>query len=321
MKVSIVVPVYNEQRVIGSCLKSLWRQDYQDLEVIVVDDGSKDRTLEKVQDIRDKIQEGQKGGRQGKNLAVRVFKKTHQGPGAARNLGARYAKGEILVFVDADMKFARDFISKLVAPILAGKAIGTFSCEEYLLNRDRSLARCWNLNLGSQTIKMEPRDFGVAKSHFYQAGKSLLEKLEGRRVEIDFTKRTSHVFRAILRGKFLGVGGFDTNLGYTDDWSLSRKLGVTSVDSPGAKFYHRNPQTLGEVWVQARWFGKNEFLTKNFVRKIYNLFRYCPLFSILKGAIAAVGFREPAFFPFKVVYDTAVFTSVLLAFFKERKDK
>lgn len=262
MRVSVIIAVYNEEKVIGNCLASLRKQTIP-LEIIVVDDGSTDSS---------------------RSLAT--LHQKHQGPGAARNLGAKHAKGEILVFVDADMEFEKDFIAKLTRPILDEKAIGTFSKEEYLLNRENVWAQYWNLNLGRKADKMLPDDYPDTQS----------------------------VFRAILKTEFEQAGGFDSNLGYTDDWSLARKLGTWAVAAPGAKFYHRNPETLSEVWNQARWFGKNEFLTKNLIRKIYNLFRYCPFWAIFK-----IG--NPHFFIFKLVYNAAVFTSVFLAFFGEPKSK
>lgn len=262
MGVSVIIAVYNEEKVIGNCLASL-RKQTAPLEIIVVDDGSTDSST-----------------------AFATLHQKHQGPGAARNLGARKAKGKILVFVDADMEFEPDFIEKLTAPIVDGKTIGTFSKEEYLLNRENVWARCWNLNLGRKADKMHPGNY----------------------------PDTQPVFRAILKTKFSEVGGFDTDIGYSDDWSISRKLGVLATLAPGAKFYHRNPESLSEVWIQARWFGKNEFLTKNLIRKIYNLFRYCPLWAIFK-----IG--NPHFFIFKLVFNAAVFTSVFLAFFGEPKSK
>lgn len=272
MKISVIISVYNEEKVIGNCLTSLSKQTVaKEMEVIVVDDGSSDGTITKIQDTRHKIQ---------------VFRQKHMGAGAARNLGAKHAKGDILVFVDADMEFEKDFLEKLTKPITDKKAIGTFSREEYLLNKENKWARYWNLNLGREA-----------------------ERLIGR----EEYKSESPVFRAILKSKFDEVGGFDTNVGYTDDWSLSRKLGIKAVVT-NAKFYHRNPETLTEVWNQARWFGKNEFLTKNLVRRLYNLFRYFPFWAIFK-------IYDPQFFVFKLVYNCAVFTSVALSFMGEKKKK
>lgn len=283
MKVSVIIPVYNEERWIGSCLESLSKQTYKQLEIIVVDDGSNDKSKDKVQNAKIEL----------KNKNLILLSQDHLGPGAARNHGASRAKGEILVFVDADMEFEGDFIEKLIEPILKGKASGTFSKEEYLLNRDNVWARCWNLNLGRRAEKMHPDNY----------------------------PDTQHVFRAILKSSFGKVNGFDTKTGYTDDWSLANKLGLMAIKAPGAKFYHRNPETLMEVWEQARWYGKNEFLTGNYLRKLYNLIRYFPPASVFKGVIGIITYNETGFFIFKIIFDSAVFVSVLKSFFNEHKNK
>lgn len=266
---SVILPVYNEINVIEKCLKSLEKQTIKG-EIIVVDDGSTDGSIDAVKKYKSLIS----------------LKQNHQGPGAARNLGAAKAKGDILVFVDADMEFEPDFIEKLIDPIVKNETIGTFSKEEYLLNKDNVWAGFWNLNLGRKADRMLPENY----------------------------PDTAPVFRAILKKEFDKAGGFDTNVGYTDDWTTSRKLNVLAVAAPGAKFYHRNPETLKEVWVQARWFGKNSFLTKNLIRKIYNLFRYCPFWAMFK-------LPDTNFVAFKLVYNSAVFVSVLLSFFGEQKNK
>lgn len=262
MKISVIIPVFDEIGVIKSCLGSLKKQTVP-LEVIVVDDGSTDGS-------------GQ----------FATYKQSHQGPGSARNLGASKATGEILIFVDADMEFEPNFVEKLVKPITDGKTIGTFSKDEYLLNKQNVWARCWNLNLGRQAEKMHADNYPDIQP----------------------------VFRAILKEEFDKVGGFDTNVGYTDDWSLSRKLGILATVAPGAKYYHRNPSSLKEVWIQARWFGKNEFLTGNLIRKLFNLFRYFPLWAVFSIAYFHLMI-------FKVVYNSAVFVSVLKSFFGEAKSR
>ena len=281
MKISVIIPVFNEEKVVGNCLESLAKQTIaSDTEIIVIDDGSTDASASAISNFKFKIS----------NLVL--LQQNHQGPGAARNLGATKAKGDILVFADADMEFEPDFIAKLTAPIKNG-TIGTFSKEEYLLNKDNVWARCWNLNLRGDAERMVDKNY----------------------------PETAPVFRAILRKKFEEAGGFDATVGYTDDWTISRKLGVPSMAAPGAKFYHRNPDNLGEVWRQARWFGKNEFLTRNLTRKTFNLARSSLPVAKVKGLAGAIKYREPAFFIFKIVYDTAVWTSVFLSFFGEHKAK
>ena len=280
MKISVIVPVFNEATSLKNCLESLFKQELTDYEVLVIDDGSTDTTLESVLEFKTK-------------KSLKILKQRHQGPGSARNLGAKEAEGKILVFIDADMEFEKNFIKKLVRPILEGKTIGTFSKEEYLLNKENKWARFWNVNLGRSPEKMHKDDY----------------------------PDTQPVFRAILKSEFEKAGGFDTNIGYTDDWSLSRKLGVDAVNAPGAIFYHKNPERLSEVWIQARWFGKNEFLTKNIFRKVFNLIRYDVIFSLIRGIYLSLKLRDFNFLIFKTIYDSAVSTSVLLSFFGEQKYK
>src|SRR3989344_5552891 len=235
--VSVVIPVFNEQELLANCLGSLRRQTYRQLEIIVIDDGSTDKTLYIA-----------------KKFKVKTLKQNHKGPGPARNLGAMQAKGEILVFVDADMTFAKNFIKDLAKPILANETIGTFSKNEMNANKDNIWSQCWNINRGWPQDKLIPRNY----------------------------PETAPVFRAILKKEFEKVNGFDATGEYTDDWSLSRKLGVKSTCVKGAVYYHSNPANIAEVWKQARWIGKNEFISGTFFRKMRSLILYSlPLSAVV----------------------------------------
>jgi glycosyltransferase involved in cell wall biosynthesis len=85
--VSVIVPTYNCAAYVGQALKSVLAQDYTDLEVVVVDDGSTDATPEIVRSLPGPIE---------------YVRQDHRGPGAARNLGITRARGELLAFLDAD---------------------------------------------------------------------------------------------------------------------------------------------------------------------------------------------------------------------------
>ncbi len=87
---SVIVVCWNSAEVLGRCLDHLFAQDYPNREIIVVDDGSDDDTLEVVQ------QASQRG-----ELTV-VCSRRNRGCPSARNLGLRHAKGEIVAFIDAD---------------------------------------------------------------------------------------------------------------------------------------------------------------------------------------------------------------------------
>jgi cellulose synthase/poly-beta-1,6-N-acetylglucosamine synthase-like glycosyltransferase/peptidoglycan/xylan/chitin deacetylase (PgdA/CDA1 family)/spore germination protein YaaH len=99
--VSVIVPAYNEELVIEGTIRSLLNSDYENFEVIVVDDGSVDRTSEVVREHF------------GDSPLVSLFTEPNGGKAAALNLGLRYAKGEVIVALDADTQFPADTIRAL----------------------------------------------------------------------------------------------------------------------------------------------------------------------------------------------------------------
>lgn len=272
--VSIIIPTYNEQLSIGECLSSLKTQSYNPIEIILVDDGSTDKTLEIISNCK-------------------LLRQEHMGPGPARNLGASKAHGEILVFVDADMTFDKDFIKDLVKPILGGKTIGTFSKNEMVKNKDNRWSICWNINRNVPPDRMLPLNY---PDH-------------------------APVFRAIKKSQFNKVNGFDAGGQYTDDWSLSVKLKKESTLASGAIYYHSNPSSLKDIWKQARWIGKNEFISGSLLRKIRSLVLYSFPLSLIIGIYKSIVSGQSSFVLFKPTYDLAVWTSVILSFFGEKKFK
>ncbi len=282
-QVSIVIPTYNEEEFIKNCLQSLKQQTYKPLEVILVDDGSKDNTQKIVNDFKAK----------NKNLNLKILRQDHNGPGIARNLGAKQSKGEILVFVDADMTFEEDFIDDLIKPILKGDSIGTFSKNEMVKNNSNIWSIAWNINRNCPKDRMLPINY----------------------------PDVAPVFRAILKSEFEKVSGFDSTGEYTDDWSLFRKLKIKSTLASGAVYYHSNPQNQSEVWKQARWIGKGEFISGNFLRKTKSLIFYSLPFSLTIGAYKAITNTKPFFIYFKIIYDLAIWLSTIKAFLGESKYK
>ena len=85
--VSVITPVYNGARHLVDAVTSIERQDYEPLEIIVVDDGSTDETPDVIAELGDR---------------VRAFRQDNAGPAAARNRGLAEARGELLAFCDAD---------------------------------------------------------------------------------------------------------------------------------------------------------------------------------------------------------------------------
>lgn len=86
--ITVIIPAYNAAKTIVCCVESLLSQTYQDWELIIIDDGSTDNTLDVCQTFQDK--------------RIQVYHKPNGGVSSARNYGLTYAKGEFIAFVDAD---------------------------------------------------------------------------------------------------------------------------------------------------------------------------------------------------------------------------
>ncbi len=103
MLVSIIIPCYNNEKVIAETIDSALSQSYSSIEIIVVDDGSTDQSAKVVQDISSKHPD------------IIFHSKENRGPSHTRNFGAQISKGEFLIFLDADDKLHPDYVKKCIA--------------------------------------------------------------------------------------------------------------------------------------------------------------------------------------------------------------
>lgn len=101
-KVSIVIPVYNAERYIDDCLKSLIDQTYENVEIILIDDGSKDSSYDICLRYTKKYE------------FIKLYKKKNGGPSSARNLGIDKSNGDYICFVDSDDSVKANYVEKLV---------------------------------------------------------------------------------------------------------------------------------------------------------------------------------------------------------------
>lgn len=101
--VSIIVPAFNAERTICKCIDSIFHQTLKEIEVIVVNDGSHDRTREILLDYRNRYEK------------LKIINKNNEGVSAARNNGMKEAKGKYIAFIDADDYISKTFCEKMVA--------------------------------------------------------------------------------------------------------------------------------------------------------------------------------------------------------------
>jgi len=161
--VTVVIAVYDERRHIAECLETLGAQRYRPLEIVVVDDGSRDGTAGIVAGFPD----------------VTLIRRAHLGAGSARNAGAAAATGEILVFVDGDMTFPPEFVDRLVAPMLDDGAPGTFTKEILVANGDRPWARAHMLGRGLPADRHMPGTFPDRWENYRAVWRRHFERVHG----------------------------------------------------------------------------------------------------------------------------------------------
>ena len=116
--ISVIVPVYNVQSFIGQCIKSICRQEHQNLEIILIDDGSTDKSP----DICDEYARI--------DSRINVIHKQNEGLVQARKDGLRIARGKYIAFVDGDDWIEPDMLGSLYS-ILIEKNVDIAMCGRY----------------------------------------------------------------------------------------------------------------------------------------------------------------------------------------------
>lgn len=216
-ELSVVVPAFNSEKTLGRCLGALFNQSCPKrlYEVIVVDDGSTDGTREAA-----------------KGFPVRYFFQENAGPASARNLGAREAKGAVILFTDADCVAGRDWIKEMTKPF---RDPGVTAVKGAYRTEQKSLVARF------AQIEFEERF-------------ELLKKAPS----IDMVDTYSAAYR---REVFLASGGFDTSfpVANNEDTELSYRLskaGHKMVFNPRAVVCHLNhPDSLGRYARLKFWRG------------------------------------------------------------------
>ena len=113
--ISIIVPAYNVEKYIKTCLDSLINQTYSNFEIIVINDGSTDQTEKILNEYES-------------NPKIRIFSQKNGGLSAARNQGLNLANGELVCFIDSDDSVKSDYLEKLAAPFFEDSNIDITVC-------------------------------------------------------------------------------------------------------------------------------------------------------------------------------------------------
>ncbi|TYS60081.1 glycosyltransferase [Sutcliffiella horikoshii] len=100
-EISIIVPIYNVERYLPTCIESIYNQSFQDYELILVNDGSFDNSAEICMEYAEK------------DNRIKIVNKKNGGLSSARNAGVQEASGKYIIFVDPDDKLSENYLNKL----------------------------------------------------------------------------------------------------------------------------------------------------------------------------------------------------------------
>jgi glycosyltransferase involved in cell wall biosynthesis len=122
-RVSVIMPCFNGESFVAAAIESVLAQSYSDIELVIVDDGSTDRSLDIIRRYGD---------------AVRIFTQTNQGPSAARNRSIREATGEYIAYLDADDYWEPHFAESMVAALTNSNAVLAYCGWQNVTPNDKS---------------------------------------------------------------------------------------------------------------------------------------------------------------------------------------
>ena len=218
--ISIIVPAYNEENFIAGTIETLLELSYPKKEIIIVDDGSTDRTLEIAKSF---VPRG-----------VKVVHRPNGGKWAALNYGILFSKGEIILTVDADSLVSRTALIEVVKSF-QDPEVTAVAGNVKVLNRNTLLTRCQALEYIT--------DINIAKRPFDLFGSTMV---------------VPGVFGAFRKKVLKGTGAYDPDT-VTEDFDTTIKAlksgGVVQAIS-SAYAYTEAPETLIDFYNQRlRWYG------------------------------------------------------------------
>jgi glycosyltransferase involved in cell wall biosynthesis len=209
-EVSVIIPVYNAEKTIIKTIQSVQQQTFNDFEIIIINDGSRDETLELIQDLQEKH--------------LKIFSYENGGLPIARNRGMSHAAGEFIAFLDADDLWTPDKLELQVAALKQHPKAGVAYSWTYFMD----------VNEQGEPISFLPSPQYPFQNNVY---KNLLIS--------DFIHSGSNTL--IRREALNSVGEFDTTLKSCEDWDYWLRLATCwhFVVVPKYQiFYRRTPGAM-----------------------------------------------------------------------------
>ena len=269
--VSVIVPVYNGSKFLQSVFESLAHQTFKDFEVIFIDDGSNDNSLELIKGFAN----------QHKSLQIRINTIIHSGLAAARNKGIGIADGDYITFLDCDDFWFADKLKDQVAAF-KNKDIGAVFSQVVYLKNSVTLA---NHQSNISSYSDSPKSILDGKFIIFGGGSNVMCKTK------------------IIRE----LGGFDETLRYGEDLDMWLRIAQIStlyqLPQVGVRIWIRtdsmqrikNPRVqirllrdklkIYRKWIDSIDESTLSFLTQNFVDSTLNNIKTSSFYELLPGTL------------------------------------
>ncbi len=253
--VSIIVPAKNEEKHIEKCVKSLLKLNYQHIEIIIINDGSTDKTGQILEKYRDKI---------------KIITLNGQGPGKARNLAVKEAKGRFIAFTDADCRVDIEWVDELLIafndPVVQG--VG-----------------------GSQKTASDETKFGRLVGKFFNTFGFSSDYIQNKsRISPVNHNPTCNV---MYRREVFDNENFTEDLWPCEDLELDLRLvkkGIKLVNNPKAIVYHYRPANFISFMKMMSRYGRAHAKLLN-KRGFCQNIHYIPLIIFLFAALNVILYR------------------------------
>ena len=220
MFISVIVPVYNDGDTIRACLDSLVSQSYGQKEIIVVNDGSTDRTPEIL------------NGLSRETPFLKLANIEHSGRSHARNEGFELSRGELVFFAEADAIYHSDYLTKVVEVFEDPQVVAAL-IEGEVWESGTFISRCMQAEVRLRNGDLRARRSSPKSAWIYR--RDLLVGLGGFDEGLE--------------------AGEDSDLGYR-----LREAGYSIEWVDGISWWFKDPETLRDLLARSFWFGKEEVM-------------------------------------------------------------
>jgi glycosyltransferase involved in cell wall biosynthesis len=227
MKFSIIIPVYNGEKVIIRALISALEQTFQDHEVIVVNDGSTDNTQQTIESYIENYNH---------KVPIQLINTPNNGRSSARNLGVTESHSDFVCFLDADDEFHKDHLHQFNQAIKTYSHINCFFGDSLIVRDDNS----WGSYDSYLPRFLNRGEFWTESDGFIQFEQCFSEFLiEGSLIPMCST--------AIRKSTFIESGGFNENFSVSEDFELWFRLSLNNsfvaINKALSTVYHHTENT------------------------------------------------------------------------------